>query len=59
MSFHIATGNILAKQDKQVIQVITDPHVREDYLNNAELPNISFCVFDETTKIEFLQKAKN
>jgi hypothetical protein len=58
LSFHIATGNILAKQGKKVIEVVTDPHVREDYLNNAELPNMAFCVFDETTKIEFLQKAK-
>lgn len=57
LSLHIATGNILAKQGKRVVQVITDPHVREDYLAHAELPNISFCVFDEKTKTEFLEKA--
>ncbi|MBD3279872.1 MAG: hypothetical protein GF390_04170 [Candidatus Pacebacteria bacterium] len=57
LSLHIATGNILAAQGKQVIQVITDPHVREDYLAYAEYPNIKFCVFDSQTKTEFLQKA--
>ncbi|NCN06616.1 MAG: hypothetical protein GW946_02115 [Candidatus Pacebacteria bacterium] len=58
LSLHIATGNILAAQGKKVIQVITDPHVRLDYLTNAHLPNIQFCVFDERTKSEFLEKAR-
>jgi hypothetical protein len=57
LSFHIAAGNILAKLGKIVIQVITDPHVREDYLENAALPNMYFCVFDEETKFEALEKA--
>lgn len=57
LSLHIASGNILAEQGKQVIQVITDPHVREDYLANAERPNMSFCVFDQATQLEFLEKA--
>ena len=57
LSFHIAAGNILAKLGKTVVQVITDPHVREDYLENAALPNIYFCVFDEETKFEALEKA--
>lgn len=57
-SLHIAAGNILAASGKQVIQVVTDPHVRYDYLANAQLPNITFCVFDEKTKTEFLEKAK-
>lgn len=57
LSLHIAAGNILAEQGKSVIQVITDPHVRDDYLDNADRPNIKFCVFDERTKIEFLEKA--
>lgn len=57
LSLHIATGNILAKQGKKVVQVITDPHVREEYIANAELPNLIFCVFDEKTKTEFLEKA--
>jgi len=57
LSLHIATGNILAEQGKTVVQVITDPHVRYDYLNNAERPTMTFCVFDEKTKVEFLEKA--
>lgn len=57
LSMHIASGNILAEAGKKVVQVITDPHVRYDYLTNAERPNMSFCVFDEKTKVEFLEKA--
>lgn len=57
LSFHIACGNILAGQGKKVLQVITDPHVRYDYLNNAENKNMYFCVFDEATKLSFLEKA--
>jgi UDP-N-acetylglucosamine:LPS N-acetylglucosamine transferase len=57
LSLHIASGNILAGQGKKIVQVITDPHVRDEYLNNAEKPNIKFCVFDEKTKTEFLEKA--
>lgn len=57
LSFHITAGNILAKLGKTVVQVITDPHVREDYLENAHLPNMYFCVFDEETKFEALEKA--
>jgi hypothetical protein len=58
LSLHIATGNILAKTGKEVYQVITDPHVRADYLENAELPNMHFFVFDEDTKLEFFHLAK-
>jgi hypothetical protein len=57
LSLHIAAGNILAKQGKKVVQVVTDPHVREDYLENAQLKNICFCVFDEKTRTDFLEKA--
>lgn len=57
ISLHIETGNMLAQTGKEVVQVVTDPHVREDYLNQAQLPNIRFCVFDEATKKEFLAKA--
>lgn len=57
LSFHIAAGNILVERGKRVFQVITDPHVREDYLKNAENPNIKFCVFDERTKADFIEKA--
>jgi hypothetical protein len=54
---HIAAGNILAAQGHRVVQVITDPHVRDEYLTHAALDTISFCVFDENTKVEFLEKA--
>lgn len=57
LSFHIAAGNILLEQDRPVVQVITDPHVREEYLANCEKPHAYYCVFDEATKEEFLQKA--
>ena len=57
LSLHIAAGNILAAQGKKVVQVVTDPHVRADYLTHAALPNIRFCLFDERTRSEFLEKA--
>ncbi|MBD3250364.1 MAG: hypothetical protein GF381_02235 [Candidatus Pacebacteria bacterium] len=57
LSFHIAAGNILAGQGKQIYQMITDPHVRSDYLAQAHLPNITYLVFDQKTKTEFLEKA--
>ncbi len=57
LSFHIAAGNILAEQGKKVVQMITDPHVRTEYVTNADKSNIWFCTFDENTKMEFLEKA--
>lgn len=57
LCFHIAAGNILANQGKQVVQMITDPHVRDEYVYNADKKNIRFCVFDEATKTEFMEKA--
>ncbi len=57
LSFHIAAGNILVGQGRRVIQVITDPHVRDEYVFHAEKDSIIFCVFDEQTKTEFLEKA--
>lgn len=57
LSFHITAGNILLQQGKNVLQVITDPHVRADYLQYANNPNLSWCVFDEATKVELLEKA--
>ncbi len=57
LSFHIAAGNILAEQGKKVVQVITDPHVRTEYVTNADKSNLWFCTFDENTKTEFLEKA--
>jgi len=57
LSLHIAAGNMLASYHKSVLQVITDPHVREEYLNNAENPHFFYCVFDDATKAEALEKA--
>lgn len=57
LSFHIATGNILAENGKQVLQMITDPHVRSDYVKNADKENIRFMVFDQDTKDEFFWMA--
>lgn len=58
LSFHIAAGNILAGMGKTVVQMITDPHVRDEYIQAAISPTISYCVFDEQTKKEFLSRAK-
>lgn len=55
LSMHIAAGNILAAQGKKVVQVVTDPHVRAEYVQHADRPNIAFCVFDERTQLEFLE----
>lgn len=57
LSLHIASGNILLENGKKVVQVITDPHVRDDYLKNAQNPNLTYCVFDHKTKTELLEKA--
>ncbi|HSW90208.1 MAG TPA: hypothetical protein VLH19_05040 [Patescibacteria group bacterium] len=57
LSFHYEAGNILAGLGKKVVQVVTDPHVREQYLEFAQLHAIRFCVFDENTRISFLEKA--
>src|SRR5690606_1799208 len=57
LSFHVAAGNILASQGKKVVQVITDPHVRLEYTQHAENKNVHYCLFDEPTKLEFLEKA--
>lgn len=57
LSFHIANGNILAENGKQVLQMITDPHVRSDYVANADKDNMRFMVFDEETKKEVFEIA--
>lgn len=58
ISLHYESGNILARDGKRVIQVVTDPHVRPQYLEEAGRENITFAVFDGRTKIDFLVKAK-
>lgn len=57
LSFHYESGNILAGAGKKVVQVITDPHVRPQYLEHAQLQSIRFCVFDEKTRTDFLELA--
>ncbi len=57
LSFHIVAGNILAGEGKKVVQVVTDPQVRPEYVLRAGLPNTRYCVFDEQTKLEFLEIA--
>lgn len=57
LSLHIAAGNILIGQGKRVVQVITDPHVRDEYVFFADKDTALFCVFNEQTKTEFLEKA--
>ena len=57
LSMHIAAGNILATHGKKVVQVVTDPHVRPEYVQHAHLSNIAYCVFDERTQLEFLEVA--
>jgi hypothetical protein len=56
LSLHVAAGNILIEHGKTVVQVITDPHVREDYLKHADNPRLTYCVFDEPTRIELYEK---
>ena len=57
ISFHYESGNILASQGKKVVQVVTDPHVRPQYVKHANLPNIKFAVMDETTKQDLIEMA--
>lgn len=57
LSFHYEAGNILGGIGKRIVQVVTDPHVRDQYLEHAQLHSMRFCVFDENTKISFLEKA--
>jgi hypothetical protein len=58
LSFHIASGNILAEQGRTIVQMITDPHVRDEYVKNADKDNFYLLVFDENTKTEVLEKGK-
>ncbi|OGY11623.1 MAG: hypothetical protein A3H88_00445 [Candidatus Blackburnbacteria bacterium RIFCSPLOWO2_02_FULL_44_9] len=58
ISVHYETGNILVKEGRQVVQVVTDPHIRPQYLTECDKKNIHFAVFNNSTKIELLKKAK-
>lgn len=43
LSFHTSVGNVLAGQGKTVFQVVTDPHVREDYLDFQRFDEVLVC----------------
>lgn len=58
ISLHYETGNLLVKFNKRVVQVVTDPHVRPQYLDCLPSENITYCLFDEETKKYFLEEAE-
>jgi len=55
ISLHYEAGNILLEAGHQVLQVVTDPHVRPQYLTFADNPNLTWAVFDDKTKAELLE----
>ncbi|OGV90752.1 hypothetical protein A2783_00035 [Microgenomates group bacterium RIFCSPHIGHO2_01_FULL_45_11] len=64
---HYEAGTILARAGKQVLQVVTDPQVRPQYLDcllsktddsNLPVPKISYAVFDDRTKKELIKLAE-
>lgn len=57
LSFHIAAGNILADHGKAVVQMVTDPHVRAEYLDHAENSRFWYLVFDQNTKTDIIEQA--
>lgn len=57
ISLHYEAGNILLENGKTVLQVVTDPHVRPQYLTHADNPKLSWAVFDEHTKARLIELA--
>jgi hypothetical protein len=55
ISLHYEAGNILLENGKTVLQVVTDPHVRPQYLTHADNPKLSWAVFDEATKARLIE----
>lgn len=55
ISLHYEAGNILLENGKTVLQVITDPHVRPQYLTHASNPKLTWAVFDEATKARVVE----
>lgn len=55
ISLHYEAGNILLQNGKTVLQVVTDPHVRPQYLTHADNPKLSWAVFDEMTKARLIE----
>lgn len=78
IALHYEAGTIAARNHKRVVQVLTDPHVRPQYLDALPLKavkhqtpsqseshkqvsnnQITFAVFDKSTKDELLSKAES
>lgn len=57
-SFHYETGNLLVEAGKTVLQAVTDPHVRPQYLRFTDNEKLHYAVFDDKTKIELLEGAQ-
>lgn len=55
ISLHYEAGNILLENGKTVLQVVTDPHVRPQYLTHADNPHLTWAVFDAKTKAELIE----
>lgn len=55
ISLHYEAGNILLENGKTVLQVVTDPHVRPQYLTHADNPHLTWAVFDGKTKAELIE----
>jgi hypothetical protein len=55
ISLHYEAGNILLENGKTVLQVVTDPHVRPQYLTHADNPKLSWAVFDEMTNARLIE----
>lgn len=55
ISLHYEAGNILLENGKTVLQVVTDPHVRPQYLTHASNPKLTWAVFDESTKARLIE----
>lgn len=55
ISLHYEAGNILLENGKTVLQVVTDPHVRPQYLTHADNPKLSWAVFDAATKARLIE----
>lgn len=55
ISLHYEAGNILLENGKTVLQVVTDPHVRPQYLTHADNPKLTWAVFDEMTKSRLIE----
>ena len=58
ISLHYEAGRILAHHHKKLLQVVTDPHVRPQYVYFANHNNVSYAVFNQSTQTHFLAMAQ-